>query len=96
MTVSMGLVFCIAMAFLVFNARYRGQPEPPNNRIKLPLVLLETAFFAVLVSKGEHVVLSSILIVVGIVTAGFILAGRNPWWLQGSADRWMLRRRSRS
>jgi hypothetical protein len=90
------LVLCIAAACLVFNGvRYRGQPEPQNNPIKLPLMVLVTAFFGVLLVKGENVVLSSAFIVVGVVTTGFILGRRNPWWMQGSADRWRLWGRSR-
>jgi hypothetical protein len=90
------LVLCVAAAFLVFNAvRYRGQPEPQNNPIKLPLMVLVTAFFGVLLVKGENVVLSSAFIVLGVMTIGCILGRRNPWWMQGPADRWRLRERSR-
>jgi len=89
MKASIVVVLCVSAAFLVFSAvRYRGQPEPPNNRIKLPMLILATAFFGVELAKGEDVVLSTILIVVGVVTMGFILAGRNRWWMQGPADRW--------
>jgi hypothetical protein len=73
---------------LVKSLRFRGQPEPPNRRWKLPMLIVFAAvFLAFAVIDGGGVVLGSVLTAILLVEIGFILGGRNPWWMQSPRDR---------
>jgi hypothetical protein len=70
----------------------RHEPEPPNSRWKLPSLVVMTVIGLVFAVSGTWPVLWAGLVVILLVEIGFVLAGRNPWWMQGPLDR----RRERS
>lgn len=71
----------------------RHEPEPPNSRWKLPSLVVMTVI-GVVFAAGTWPVLWAALIVVLLMEIGFVLAGRNPWWMQGRLDRRRERRTS--
>jgi len=70
----------------------RHEPEPPNSRWKLLLLIVMVAICIVFATVGRWPVLWAALVVVLFVEIGFVLVGRNPWWMQSPLDR----RRQRS
>jgi hypothetical protein len=86
--------FVIAVLFAVPQSvrsyRLRDQPEPPNRRVKLPVVLVALAVCVAFVISGIGIVALLIFSICGVFLVaqiGFILAGRNPWWMQSRLDR---------
>jgi hypothetical protein len=77
----------IGMAQLVKSFRMRHEPEPPNSRLKLPIMVLMLCGCIALVIVSTSSVLFSILAVVAVVEIGFIVVGRNPWWMQAAIDK---------
>jgi NhaP-type Na+/H+ or K+/H+ antiporter len=77
----------LAVPQLVRSYRLRDQPEPPNCRSKLPVMLFLLAACVGLAISGTAVVAVSIGGVLAGLEVGFILAGRNPWWMQSPRDR---------
>jgi hypothetical protein len=77
-----------------YNFRFRGDPEPANSRIKLPFMLLLVAACIALAASGTEAIVFSILAAILVVQCGFVLAGRNPWWMQGALDRRAVRYQS--
>lgn len=65
----------------------RHEPEPPNSRWKLPLLVFIVAICLVFMIFGPWPVFWAILAGLFLVEVGFVLAGRNPWWMQGNLDR---------
>ncbi len=65
----------------------RHEPEPPNSRWKLPWLILLSASGVVLAVVGPWPVVWASLVVLLLVEVGFVLAGRNPWWMQSRFDR---------
>jgi peptidoglycan/LPS O-acetylase OafA/YrhL len=65
----------------------RHEPEPPNSRWKLPSLIVMTVIGVVFAVSGTWPVLWAALVVVLLAEIGFVLAGRNPWWMQGRLDR---------
>lgn len=87
----------IAVVRLSQAFRKRHEPEPANNRWKLPLLILMTAACVVFTVAGLSPVVWAALAMVLLIEIGFVLAGRNPWWMQGPLDhRARDRRRERS
>jgi amino acid transporter len=70
----------------------RHEPEPPNSRWKLPSLILMAVTCVAFAVIGPWPVVWAALAVVLLVEICFVLAGRNPWWMQGRLDR----RRARS
>lgn len=66
-------------------ARRRG-PEPPHGRFKLPVTLLLLGASVALAALGQEPLLFTVLALLFTVQVGFILAGRNPWWIQSWLD----------
>jgi hypothetical protein len=64
----------------------RHEPEPPHSRAKLPVTLVLLACTVALAVLGEQPILFAVLALILAVQLGFILAGRNPWWMQGRLD----------
>ena len=60
----------------------RDEPEPPNSRWKLPLLILMAATCIAFAVAGPWPAVWAALVVVLLVEIGFVLAGRNPWWMQ--------------
>jgi hypothetical protein len=87
MWIGLGIGVLIGTAQLVRSFGVRHEPEPPNSRLKLPIMVLMLCGCVVLAIVGSSSVLFSILAVVVAVEVGFILAGRNPWWMQGAIDK---------
>jgi hypothetical protein len=87
--VVIGLVIgaVLAVPQLVRSYRLRDRPEPPNRRLKLPVMVLLLGGCLALAISGIGTVVLSIFGVVAAVEIGFILAGRNPWWMQSPHDR---------
>ncbi|HUN78030.1 MAG TPA: hypothetical protein VMU32_03840 [Solirubrobacteraceae bacterium] len=65
----------------------RHEPEPPNSRWKLPFLIVMVAICVVFTIVGQWPILWAALAVVIFVQIGFVLIGRNPWWMQTSLDR---------
>ncbi len=82
-----GLALFLSLAMGVKNFRRRHDPEPRNSRFKLPVTLLLLGGCIALAASGTEPVVFSILAAVMVVQIGFVLAGRNPWWMQGAMDR---------
>ena len=70
----------------------RHEPEPPNSRWKLPSLIFMAAMCVAFAVVGPWPLFWAALGVGILVEIGFVLAGRNPWWMQGRLDR----RRERS
>jgi hypothetical protein len=70
----------------------RHEPEPANNRLKLPLMSFLALACAGIAALGIAAVLSIVLAAVCAVEVGFVLAGRNPWWMQSPLDKRAERR----
>jgi hypothetical protein len=87
MWIGIAITGIVSATQLVKSFRIRHQPEPPNSRLKLPFMILLLAGCAWLVVAGTAPVLFSILAAVVVVGIGFILSGRNPWWMQGAIDK---------
>ena len=83
---TVGVIAAIVQGSYNFS-RFRGDPEPPNSRLKLPLMLLLLAVCIALAASGLSPIVLSILAVICAVEVGFILAGRNPWWMQAPTDK---------
>jgi Flp pilus assembly protein TadB len=64
----------------------RHEPEPRHGRLKLPVTLLLLAACVALAALGVEPLLLAILASLFAIQVGFILAGRNPWWMQDSLD----------
>jgi hypothetical protein len=69
------------------NFRCRRDPEPPNSKLKLPLMLLLLAACVAPAVTGTSPIVFFVLAAVCTVEVGFILVGRNPWWMQGPMDK---------
>lgn len=67
--------------------RTRHEPEPPNSRLKLPFFMLCFGVLVAFAVGGTSTVVFSVLATVCAVEIGFILAGRNPWWMQAPIDK---------
>jgi hypothetical protein len=65
----------------------RHAPEPPNSRWKLPSLILMAVICVAFAVVGSWPVVWAALTVGLLVEIGFVLAGRNPWWMQGRLDR---------
>jgi hypothetical protein len=65
----------------------RHEPEPPHGRFKLRVTLLLLAVCVALAALGEESLFFAILASLFAIQVGFILAGRNPWWMQDSLDK---------
>ena len=87
MWIGCSVTVLIGVAQGIKNFRRRSEPEPPNSRLKLPLTLLALGGCVALAADGTEPIVLSILAAVLAAQIGFILAGRNPWWLQGAMDR---------
>jgi hypothetical protein len=74
-------------AQLVKSFARRGEPEPPNNRLKLPFMSFLGLTCVGIAAFGVAPVLFVLLAVVCTVEVGFVLASRNPWWMQSPLDR---------
>jgi hypothetical protein len=80
-----GTIFAVVTLSQSFPSRHA--PEPPNSRWKLPsLILLAVTCVAFTVVEPWPVVWAALAVVL-LVEIGFVLAGRNPWWMQGRLDR---------
>ena len=64
----------------------RHEPEPPHGRFKLPATLLLLGASVALTALGDEPLFFAILASLFAIQVGFILAGRNPWWMQGWLD----------
>lgn len=64
----------------------RHEPEPPNSRWKLPSLILMAATCVAFMVVGPWPVVWAALFIVLFVEIGFVLCGRNPWWMQGRPD----------
>jgi len=64
----------------------RHEPEPPNSRWKLPSLIVMGATCVVFTVAGPWPVVWAALVLVLLVEIGFVLAGRNPWWMQDRLD----------
>jgi hypothetical protein len=87
MWIVMAIVGLLSVAQLIKSFGTRHAPEPPNSRLKLPCMALLLAGCVGLAIDGSSPVLFSILGALVLVEIGFILAGRNPWWMQGAMDK---------
>lgn len=65
----------------------RHEPEPPNSRLKLPIMLLFLGGCIALGASGDFPVLFAAVALLIAIEIAFILAGRNPWWMQGAIDK---------
>jgi len=65
----------------------RHAPEPPNNRWKLPVMTFMAALCGVLAFTGPWPIVWALLAAICLVEVRFVLAGRNPWWMQSPLDR---------
>jgi hypothetical protein len=72
----------------------RHEPEPPNGRWKLPSLLVMTVIGVAFAAAGTWPAFWTVLVVLLLVEIGFVLAGRNPWWMQAHVDRRRERRTS--
>jgi hypothetical protein len=80
-----GTIFAVVGLSQSFPKRHA--PEPPNSRWKLPLLILLAVTCVAFAVVGPWPVVWAALAVVLLVEIGFVLAGRNPWWMQGRLDR---------
>ncbi len=72
----------------------RHEPEPPNKRWKLPSLLVMTVIGVTFAVFGTWPAFWAVLVVLLLVEIGFVLAGRNPWWMQARLDKRRERRMS--
>jgi hypothetical protein len=84
---ALGVTVLVGGAQLIKSFRTRHQPEPPNNRLKLPTMLIGIVSSVALIVDGTWTVLFAVCGVLCALEAGFVLAGRNPWWMQAPLDR---------
>ncbi len=82
--VIVGLVYA---PFLVGAFRRRREPEPRNNPLKLPGMLILLGVCIWLAVDGIVPWLFAPLAVLIAVQVPLILRGRNPWWMQAPMDR---------
>jgi hypothetical protein len=80
-----GTIFAVVGVSQSFPKRHA--PEPPNSRWKLPSLILMAVTCGAFAVVGPWPVVWAALAVVLLVEIGFVLAGRNPWWMQGRLDR---------
>jgi hypothetical protein len=80
-----GAIFALVGLSQSFPSRHA--PEPPNSRWKLPSLILMAVTCVAFAVVGPWPVVWVALAVVLLVEIGFVLAGRNPWWMQGRLDR---------
>jgi hypothetical protein len=76
----------IAVVGLSQSFTRRHEPEPPNSRWKLPSLILTAAACVAFMLAGPWPVVWAALFIVLLVEIGFVLSGRNPWWMQGRLD----------
>jgi putative Mn2+ efflux pump MntP len=72
---------------LVRSFRARREPEPTNSRLKLPVTVFMLGVCLTLAITGTAAAFFSVLGSVFLVQIGFIVAGRNPWWMQAWTDK---------
>lgn len=62
----------------------RHEPEPPNSRLKLPMLLVVLAVCVALAvtGAGAQAIVFIVLGAIVVVQIGYVQAGRNPWWMQ--------------
>jgi hypothetical protein len=65
----------------------RHEPEPPNSRWKLPSLIISATACVAFAVAASWPVFWAILAAVLLMEIGFVLAGRNPWWMQSYLDR---------
>jgi hypothetical protein len=87
MWIGLGIGVLIGGGQLVKAFLSRHEPEPPNNRLKLPIMLLLLGGCIALAVSDEFPVLFAALALLIAVEIPFILAGRNPWWMQAPIDK---------
>jgi amino acid transporter len=90
--VVIGLVVAAIGLFQSFPKRH--EPEPPNSRWKLPSLIVMTVIGVVFAAVGTWPAFWTALVVLLLAEIGFVLAGRNPWWMQAHVDRRRERRTS--
>jgi sterol desaturase/sphingolipid hydroxylase (fatty acid hydroxylase superfamily) len=76
-----GTIFAVVGLSQSFPRRH--EPEPPNSRWKLPSLILIVVTRVTFAVAGPWPVVWVALAVVLLVEIGYVLAGRNPWWMQG-------------
>ena len=87
MWIGLAIGALIGMGQLVSSFRARHAPEPSNSRLKLPIMILLLGGCVAVAITHTSPVLFSILAAVIAVQIGFVLAGRNPWWMQAAIDK---------
>jgi hypothetical protein len=87
MWISLVTVCVITTAQLAKSFSARHEPEPPNSRLKLPFCALALAGCVALAVVGIEPVLFSLAAAILVVQIGFVLAGRNPWWMRAAIDK---------
>jgi Flp pilus assembly protein TadB len=86
MWIGIAIGLTIATPQLLKRFAHRHEPEPAHGRLKLPTTLLLLVVCVALAALGVEPVLLAILASLFAIQVGFILAGRNPWWMQDSLD----------
>jgi hypothetical protein len=84
---ALGVTVIVGGALMIKSFRSRHEPEPSNNRLKLPTMLICFAASVMFVVVGIETVLFTICGVLSALEAGFVMAGRNPWWMQAPLDK---------
>ena len=64
----------------------------PNNRFKLPFLVLCAAIFVVALAKGILVALFVPALASCLIAIGIVASGRNPRWMRSPLDRWEAKR----
>ena len=83
-----GLVIGTIVAVVGLSRSFPGrrEPEPPNSRWKLPSLVVMAATCVAFTVAGPWPVVWATLVIVLLVEIGFVLAGRNPWWMRSGLD----------
>jgi hypothetical protein len=83
-----GFAIGVAISILELARRFarRHEPEPAHGRFKLAATLLLLAACVALAALGDEPLFFAILAALLTIQVAFILAGRNPWWMQGWLD----------
>jgi fatty acid desaturase len=64
----------------------RHEPELANSRWKLPVLIVMVAACLAFIIAGPWPGFWAALLAMLLVEIGFVIAGRNPWWMQSSLE----------
>ncbi|HST33325.1 MAG TPA: hypothetical protein VLJ80_07365 [Solirubrobacteraceae bacterium] len=84
----LGIAIGLALGIPQLAKRFatRQEPEPRHGRFKLPATLFLLAVSVTLAALDEKPLFFAIFAALLATQVALVLAGRNPWWMQGWLD----------